>query len=406
MLSSNDFELIKKLRNSLDLKSELDDLLKNVKTEFDKLSIMKINLEGDYNRKKNELIKLENSLNNYKKEVLLEIDKIIKEKTKGFPWLADSITQYFELQDLVAADFYDHKKWAAKKAAKAIREISKQKTELRKKFLITRNLLKYYETLFPWLTDFVDNDIDEALLNVYSKDELDEDSDPVQYFVTKGEYDKCTVTERNQLALDRYWKRKKTSWQIGRDYERYIGFLYEEDGWDVTYQGIERGLEDLGRDLICIKDNRTLIIQCKYWRSERIIHEKHINQLFGTTVEYFIKRTNFNESTSQLTLFPELLRSNNIRGAFYATCKFSETSKKFAKVLGVSLYENYSFVEYPSIKCNISKVDGNQIYHLPFDQQYDKTKIEKERGERYIHTVKEAEKLGFRRAWRWRGNNE
>jgi hypothetical protein len=27
------------------------------------------------------------------------------------------------------------------------------------------------------------------------------------------------------------------------------------------------------------------------------------------------------------------------------------------------------------IKCNISKRSGEKIYHLPFDQQYDKVKI-------------------------------
>ncbi|WP_439794691.1 sunset domain-containing protein [Turicimonas muris] len=44
---------------------------------------------------------------------------------------------------------------------------------------------------------------------------------------------------------------------------------------------------------------------------------------------------------------------------------------------------------------------GNKIYHLPFDQQYDKTRIDKP-GEYWVKTVKEAEKLGFRRAYRWK----
>jgi hypothetical protein len=37
---------------------------------------------------------------------------------------------------------------------------------------------------------------------------------------------------------------------------------------------------------------------------------------------------------------------------------------------------------------------------LPFDQQYDTTVIEPERGESFVATVDEAEALGFRRAWR------
>jgi len=42
--------------------------------------------------------------------------------------------------------------------------------------------------------------------------------------------------------------------------------------------------------------------------------------------------------------------------------------------------------------------DGVKIYHLPFDQQYDRTKIIPDKGEKYVYTVAEAEKAGFRRA--------
>jgi hypothetical protein len=37
------------------------------------------------------------------------------------------------------------------------------------------------------------------------------------------------------------------------------------------------------------------------------------------------------------------------------------------------------------------------------DQMYDKVIIGDEKGECYVSTVKEAEDLGFRRAWRWSG---
>jgi hypothetical protein len=49
------------------------------------------------------------------------------------------------------------------------------------------------------------------------------------------------------------------------------------------------------------------------------------------------------------------------------------------------------------IKCNIN--NGNKIYHLPFDQQYWRTVIDKP-GEFYAITVKEATKAGFRRAFK------
>ena len=50
------------------------------------------------------------------------------------------------------------------------------------------------------------------------------------------------------------------------------------------------------------------------------------------------------------------------------------------------------------IKCNNAH-NGEKIYHLPFDQQYDKIKIRE--NDLYVQTVIEAEELGYRRAKRW-----
>ena len=55
------------------------------------------------------------------------------------------------------------------------------------------------------------------------------------------------------------------------------------------------------------------------------------------------------------------------------------------------------------IKCNINPRTKEKIYHLPFDQQYDKIIIGNNSGEFYAKTVKEARKKGFRRAFRYRG---
>ena len=66
-----------------------------------------------------------------------------------------------------------------------------------------------------------------------------------------------------------------------------------------------------------------------------------------------------------------------------------------------------SMGEFPRIKCNIGKTDNGipvKIYHLPFDQQYDKTQIV-HKGEFFAMTVQEAENAGFRRAHKWLGND-
>ena len=72
----------------------------------------------------------------------------------------------------------------------------------------------------------------------------------------------------------------------------------------------------------------------------------------------------------------------------------SETAKKFAKRLNVLICQ-WKFNEFPRIKCNINS--GEKIYHLPFDQQYDRTQIKNE-GEFYAYTIKEATSKGFKRA--------
>jgi hypothetical protein len=165
--------------------------------------------------------------------------------------------------------------------------------------------------------------------------------------------------------------------------------------------GIENGLEDLGRDLVCIKGNEIEIVQCKCWASHKTIHEKHINQLFGTTVKYFIDHYQKTNEKNTINLFPELINLGQIKATFITSTKLSETAKNFAKALGVKFIEEKMLDKYPLIKCNIAP-NGDKIYHLPFDQQYDKTLI-KNKGEFYASTIKEAEEKGFRRAFRWRG---
>jgi hypothetical protein len=74
--------------------------------------------------------------------------------------------------------------------------------------------------------------------------------------------------------------------------------------------------------------------------------------------------------------------------------------KKFAKILNVDVRENESIGEYPMIKCNINKTTSEKIYHMPYDQMYDRTIIESSKGEFYAITIDEATAAGFRRAMR------
>jgi len=334
------------------------------------------------------------------------LDILAKEKSKGFPWLAKAYSDYLYLQDLRDADYLEHKSHPAPKAAEHIRAIASKRRVTEKLYRILKYQLEYYENLFPWLIEFKGEDLNELIRQITERKEerkeIEEIDDPAKKWLTEAEYNNLPRVEKYQLALDRYWQKKKSKWEIGRDYERYIGYLYEKAGCSVYYQGIIEGLEDLGRDLIAIKGDSVEIIQCKCWSQEKTIHEKHIFQLFGTTVEYWLKNTQ-KKNASQLELFPELLRKEKIKATFITSTRLSEKAREFAKVLGIQVIENFPFQRYPSVKCNVSRRTGEKIYHLPFDQQYDRTLIEEERNECYVETVKEAEELGFRRAYHWRG---
>ena len=85
---------------------------------------------------------------------------------------------------------------------------------------------------------------------------------------------------------------------------------------------------------------------------------------------------------------------------FVTSTTLSETAAEFASSLNISVAENKSLGDYPIIKCNINRSTGEKIYHLPFDQQYDRVKITG-KSECYAMTIAEAEAKGFRRAKKW-----
>lgn len=404
MLSLKDEELLTKLKSFDEIKTEFEQLVGQIRKESASLEALQNDLQKDYDRKIEVLKRKFELLDNYKREIIDDLNKIISEKTIGFPWLADAISQYIEIETNDLDDHLRYKRNPAKKAAKNITIISAEKKILRKKFLLARNLCKYYESLFPGLQAYVNENIDDALLSEFSGEFFE--PDPGVYYAGIEKIDFESEHEKHQYAFDKWKKRKKSSWEIGRIYERYIGSLYENKGWDVTYEGILKKLEDQGRDLICFKDNETRIIQCKYWQQNKVIHENHVYQLFGTTVKYLFDKFDLQDSSIQGNLFPDLLLTYKVTPYFYTSCTFSDTAKQVAKVLNINLIESKPLdYDYPMIKCNINRQTNERIYHLPFDQQYDSTKVEFNRGECYVNTVMDAVSKNFRRAWRWRGNN-
>jgi len=416
MFTQEEKRALEKIKQFDDVESRLSNLLDDIKRYISDMRHPQEVFDVYVSRVKSDLETREKRFRHERKvfekirqENYEAIEKLYEEKSQGFPWLAKAYGDYSSLRDMKVADWMQKKTRPAERSAEILREISATKREAERKFRITKYLLEMYESLFPFLIEFKGEDLDDYIrVRLERPEKKKELQDEVLAYTTEGERETLTKQEIFQRALDRYWQKKKRPWEIGRDYERYIGYLYEIDGFAVRYEGIVKGLEDLGRDLIATRGEEIHIIQCKNWSEHKTIHEKHICQLFGTTLKYWIEnqRQVKKRVEIQQQFFPALLERKEIIGVFITSTSLSETAREFARELGVVVEEQFPFQIYPSIKCNVSRSTGEKIYHLPLDQQYDRTLVEDERNECYVSTVAEAEELGFRRASRWRGHKE
>jgi len=317
--------------------------------------------------------------------------KKIKGNNKARTWFSSLYAETQSLIDDYKANMLLVKKRPSVRGSEEVQKIKREKRELNKKLKVLEYQLKTYEQYFPIIEDFKDYILEDDSFLIQSDGTIgqDKDFDPAQKYLKPDEFKKLPIDKKNQLALDRYLNKTHSKLEIGRFYERYIGYLYEEDGWTVKFFGIIEGFDDLGRDLICEKGNEIHIVQTKNWSKFRTIREKYMYQHFATTMHYQITE--------------KLNKKIKLKPVFYATIDYSDMAKKVAKALKIELHTEKLKKDYPMIKCNINPGTKEKIYHLPFDQQYDKIIIGNTKGEFYAKTIKEAVEKGFRRAFRYRG---
>lgn len=309
-------------------------------------------------------------------------------------WYYSMVAEAAAMEATISAQILRLKKRPAVSKAKEIEGPIKEKiVKLTKENARLRLELKIFDEHFPEYAEIREHilDSEEAL---FETSEDGDKTDRVRKFLTASEYERLDETSRNQLALDKYISRNHSQQEIGRLYERYLGYLWESKGWEVQFIGLVDGFEDLGRDLICKKENAVEIIQAKNWASHKTIHEKHLYQLYATKTHYCLSK-NLNREQEQ-----------NVKAVFVTTTDLSDMAKEVAEYLKISVQQIPLKKDYPMIKCNINPTNKTKIYHLPFDQQYDKIKVGDQQGECYLQTVAEAEKKGFRRAFRWRSRDQ
>ena len=180
-----------------------------------------------------------------------------------------------------------------------------------------------------------------------------------------------------QRLLDIYNRREKNLWEIGIEYERYIGYTLEQDGWQVVYNGAVNGSGDGGIDLICFKEQSTLIVQCKRWQSKVTEHE--ITKFY----------------TALLTFSKRNFAHGSISAYFYTTSDYNERAYKTAEYYGIKckIIKFNGIVDYPPVKC--IRFNEQAIYFLPFDEDFDGVKLNAADGDCYKFSVAEAVQAGY-----------
>lgn len=377
------------ITNLINAKKELNKEIRNTKEV--------LNSKRDYIEELKNVIKRKDDtiteLNNYNAK-LHTINKVFKSRTP-FSDVADLVRDLCDGVLENEENYFRYKRRPSVISADIVQDIRGHYGKLRKEFLLMKYKYDYLLKIFPELSKYVEEE--EALISLSKAgtfDQFQDEFDHVRDYISSEEYSKLSIEDRNQLALDRYKSRRRdSSWIAGVEYEMYCSYMLRKGGFHVIEHGVEHGLEDLGRDIIATKCDKTYIIQCKRYGERIEVHENTICQLYGTALHY--KLTN----PEEINLFSS--NTTEIIPMLITTGILSKTAKEFASVLKVAIV-NLPMGDYPMIKCNIN--NGHKIYHLPFDQQYWRTKIDQP-GEFYASSVKEAMQAGFRRAYRYNLNN-
>jgi hypothetical protein len=239
---------------------------------------------------------------------------------------------------------------------------------------------EYLLSIYPELGKFKD---DDAYINYMHEEEK---RCNIRNWLSDNEYFQMTEEGREQLAVDRYISDSSrwTDWEKGRNYEIYCAYKLFNEDYDIIQEGLNKKLEDGGRDIIAThkKTGKILIVQCKNWSS--LVRENVVFQLYGSFVQWKLD----NE---------DKIKGVEVEPWLYITCDLSPEAIKCVNLLGIRV-RRLPMDRFPAIKCNVNHNTGQKIYHLPFDRHYDLVKINA-KGKGYKFEIAEAIKEGFRRAY-------
>jgi hypothetical protein len=143
---------------------------------------------------------------------------IVEQRKIQFPWLATAIADFHAFESERDAVHLERKRHPARKSAEVVREHGRAKREAELNLRMLRYRVDYYEKLFPWIVEYVGDDVPDEVVEV-TRATPEFTEDPAAQWLTKAEYEKLPTAEKYQRALDNWRSSKKTRWQIGREYE-------------------------------------------------------------------------------------------------------------------------------------------------------------------------------------------
>ena len=168
----------------------------------------------------------------------------------------------------------------------------------------------------------------------------------------------------------------------GAQYERFVGHLFEEKGFQVRYNGLREGMNDGGIDLIARAPRKIRLIQCKRWN--RAVDCDTISRLHGGVERYVWNERKDKPAQSRTHILGVLVTSGDVE----------PDAQALAEHLGVFVMKNLAYQAYPAVKAQ-EIVDGMGRFLLPFNPGYDKMPFCIHKGGRFFNTVREALVNGF-----------
>lgn len=334
-------------------------------------------------------MKIQNELKLKEMEVLKQqkiLDMEIKKELSNYKinqTMIDIFDEYTEKKLNDDIDYFSSKKRPSLKSAEYIRKIKEEYKQFEKENRELKLILSQF------ISDEEVIEKEESTFNTEEK--------AYKYGkISKEKWQELTYIEKLDLVLEKYKNSWKDKLNIGLEFERYCGYTFEKTGFKVKYWGILNGKKDGGIDLIAKKKEKTLYIQCKYWGNSKTIRENTISQLFGSSLKMAI------DDGETYETFIKKVKSKKIEMMLLTKTELSSEAKEFCKKLDITYFENIEIKDYPRVKL----VEGTEkIFYIPTDLQYDNIIFNSTNKEyKRVTTCKEADHLGYRHCFKWRGN--